>query len=125
MGRVLGVYNGQGSLITASGIGNRLIMHGRDFSWATGLYYLRLRWYDPNVGRFISKDPLTVAAGMNDYTFCRNAGINFRDPFGLCPNPSGHGRIISGSEVSYFFVGGAAVGTQLIQLDNGELVTYG
>ncbi|MBA4388269.1 MAG: hypothetical protein C0404_09835 [Verrucomicrobia bacterium] len=88
-GRVLGVYNGQGTPIAESTIGNRLLLHGREYSWKTGLYYSRARWADPVSGRFISKDPIRVLAGMNDYTFCGNAGINFRDPWGLCPKGDG------------------------------------
>ncbi|MBA4388267.1 MAG: hypothetical protein C0404_09825 [Verrucomicrobia bacterium] len=56
-GRVLGVYNGQGTLLSRSAIGNRLIFQGREYSWVSGLYYFRQRWLDPNYGRFISKDP--------------------------------------------------------------------
>lgn len=83
-GRVLGVYNGAGTPITESAIGNRLILHGREYSWKTGLYYFRARWADPVSGRFISKDPIRVLAGVNEYQFISNNPVNNRDSFGLC-----------------------------------------
>jgi hypothetical protein len=49
---------------------------------------MRARYYDPTVGRFISEDPLGVAAGINPYTFADGDPVNFRDPSGLAPVPS-------------------------------------
>jgi len=49
-----------------------------------GLYYMRARYYDPEVGRFINKDPIRYAGGgMNLYAYCLNNPINSRDPMGL------------------------------------------
>ncbi len=48
-----------------------------------GLYYMRARYYDPEVGRFINKDPIGYAGGMNLYGYVENNPINFVDPFGL------------------------------------------
>jgi len=42
-----------------------------------------IRWYDPVTGRWLSKDPIGIAGGLNQYVFCRNNPVNFRDPFGL------------------------------------------
>ena len=50
-GRVLGVYDGSGNPLTESAIGNRHLWQGREYSWNTGLYYFRARWYDPCRGR--------------------------------------------------------------------------
>ena len=47
----------------------------------TGLIYLRNRYYDPTVGRFISEDP--AKDGMNWYVYCGNNPVNFTDSFGL------------------------------------------
>ena len=47
----------------------------------TGLIYLRNRYYDPTVGRFISEDP--AKDGMNWYVYCGNNPVNFTDPLGL------------------------------------------
>jgi len=46
----------------------------------TGLIYLRNRYYDPAIGRFITEDP--VGDGLNWYAYCGNNPINRIDPFG-------------------------------------------
>jgi RHS repeat-associated protein len=46
----------------------------------TGLNYFGARFYDPEVGRFISVDP--KKAGMNWYVYCNNNPINAIDPDG-------------------------------------------
>ena len=55
----------------------------RSYSWATGLYNFRLRWYDPATGRWLSKDPIGISGGLNLYAFCGNDPVNLMDPFGL------------------------------------------
>ena len=50
----------------------------------TGLYYYNARYYDPEIGRFISPDPLAaLGQGLNRYTYSINNPINFLDPSGL------------------------------------------
>jgi RHS repeat-associated protein len=82
-GRVLGVYDGQGTPLQQSAIGNRFLWQGREYSWATGLYYFRARWYDPVTGRWLSNDPIGISGGLNQYVFCGNNPVNFVDPWGL------------------------------------------
>jgi RHS repeat-associated protein len=51
-----------------------------------GLYHMRARYYDPNVGRFISEDPLGFGGGdVNLYAYARNNPVMLIDPFGLAP----------------------------------------
>ena len=51
-----------------------------------GLYYMRARYYDPSVGRFISEDPLGFGGGdVNLFAYVRNNPINANDPTGLNP----------------------------------------
>jgi RHS repeat-associated protein len=50
---------------------------------ATGLIYFGYRYYDPEQGRFISKDPIQEKGGKNLYGFCRNNGIMRFDKHGL------------------------------------------
>jgi RHS repeat-associated protein len=53
----------------------------------TGLYYLQARYYDPEIGRFISPDSTkylepTTIGGLNLYAYCNNNPIMYVDPSG-------------------------------------------
>ena len=48
----------------------------------TGLHYNRYRYYDPEVGRFVGKDPIGYAGGLNVYQYAPNP-IGWVDPLGL------------------------------------------
>ena len=76
------VYGGNGVALKSSAIGNRYCWQGREYSWKTGIYYFRARWYDPITGRFISKDPSGIVNGLNEYVALNNNPVNFRDPTG-------------------------------------------
>lgn len=45
-----------------------------------GLIYMRARYYDPALGRFISEDP--AGDGVNWFVYCRNNPVNFFDADG-------------------------------------------
>jgi RHS repeat-associated protein len=51
---------------------------------ASGLTYLRNRYYDPQTGRFTQLDPIGLAGGLNLYGFAGGDPVNYADPFGLC-----------------------------------------
>ena len=48
-----------------------------------GLLFMRARYYDPATGRFISKDPIGWAGGLNLYGYVGNNPGNRIDPWGL------------------------------------------
>jgi RHS repeat-associated protein len=56
---------------------------GREWDTVAGLYYYRARYYDPQVGRFLSEDPIGFDGGINFYTYVRNNPVNRTDPLGL------------------------------------------
>ena len=87
-GRVLGTWNGAGQSIAASAIGNRYLLHGREYSWRTDLYYFRARYFDPQTARWLSKDPLGIAGGANLYQTMNDNVVRFRDPSGNCSQNS-------------------------------------
>jgi len=78
------IYDSFGKLTSASGtILNSYRFTGRELDSETGLYYYRARYYDPNVGRFISEDPIGFDGGANFYRYVDNRPNRFSDPFGL------------------------------------------
>jgi RHS repeat-associated protein len=57
---------------------------GREWDSETGLYYYRARYYDPSLGRFIQKDPISFAGGdVNVYSYVGANPVNTVDPLGL------------------------------------------
>lgn len=49
----------------------------------TGLIYFGYRYYSPELGRWISRDPLGETGGANLYGFVANNPLNYYDPNGL------------------------------------------
>jgi len=60
---------------------NALNYTGREQD-SNNLYYYRARYYDPEVGRFLSEDPLGFKAGINFYAYVKNNPLSFNDPYG-------------------------------------------
>ncbi|HEX2692503.1 MAG TPA: RHS repeat-associated core domain-containing protein [Gemmatimonadaceae bacterium] len=52
---------------------------------ASGMKYMRNRYYSPETGQFTQQDPIGLAGGMNLYGFANSDPVNFSDPMGLCP----------------------------------------
>jgi RHS repeat-associated protein len=73
------------SLQTAGSITNPFRYTGREWDAETGLYYYRARYYDPQIGRFISEDPIGLNGGLDLYAYVGNSPTNFDDPSGLYP----------------------------------------
>jgi RHS repeat-associated protein len=61
---------------------NPLRFQGQYFDHETGLHYNRFRYYDPETGRFISKDPIGFVGGINCFQYGENP-VGWIDPFGL------------------------------------------
>lgn len=95
-GHVDGLLNTSGGLVSkyryapfgtmesaSEGVSQSLKFMGREVDDGTGLYYVRARWYDPSLARFISSDPIGLAGGVNTYAYVGNDPMNRRDPSGL------------------------------------------
>jgi RHS repeat-associated protein len=67
-----------------------LRFQGQYFDAETGLHYNRHRYYNPDVGRYLTPDPSKLAGGLNGYQYTRNP-TGWVDPLGLneCPGRDG------------------------------------
>ncbi|MFS2020414.1 RHS repeat-associated core domain-containing protein, partial [Massilia sp. CT11-108] len=57
---------------------------GQYFDSETGLHYNRSRYYDPDIGRFVSIDPIGLSGGANTFAYSANPTASV-DPLGLSP----------------------------------------
>ena len=57
---------------------------GQYYDEESGLHYNRFRYYDPEIGRFVSQDPIGFAGSDNFYEYAPNP-IRWVDPYGLAP----------------------------------------
>ncbi|WLG90919.1 RHS repeat-associated core domain-containing protein [Pseudomonas cucumis] len=67
-----------------------LRFQGQYFDAESGLHYNRHRYYDPDVGRYLTSDPIKLAGGLNQYQYTPNP-TGWVDPLGLsgnCPPPN-------------------------------------
>lgn len=69
-------------------VANRFFHTGEIYDAAVGQYYLRARFYNPLLGRFIQEDD-RYDDRLNLYAYCANNPVIYYDPsghIGLCPN---------------------------------------
>jgi RHS repeat-associated protein len=75
-----------GSLRSTTGSGTTTaVRFGGYRSDHTGLSYLQARYYDPELGRFVSADSIVPAGTpqqLNRYTYANNSPYTYRDPSG-------------------------------------------
>jgi RHS repeat-associated protein len=78
-------YDSWGNILAQTGtVENPYTYTGREFDAETGLYYYRERYYDPQTGRFLQKDPIGLRGGdFTLYAYVGNDPIDRIDPYGL------------------------------------------
>jgi len=71
-------------------IGTEEFKYTGKYEDTSGLYYYGARYYDPDVARFITEDPilgdLEDPQSLNRYTYCRNNPLKYTDPDGRVAN---------------------------------------
>jgi len=83
-----GVY---GELLSGDETLTRFLYNGRCgvSTEANGLYYMRQRYYNPDIKRFINQDILTGnldnSQSLNRYSYVQGNPVSYTDPFGLSP----------------------------------------
>jgi RHS repeat-associated protein len=67
-----------------------LRFQGQYFDPESGLHYNRHRYYNPDIGRYLTPDPVKLAGGINGYRYVPNP-TGWVDPLGLSKCPGGDG----------------------------------
>ena len=80
-------YDAFGNPVAQSGsVSNDYRYGGQQFDEDANLYYLRARYYDPGVGRFLGRDPVNGdpfnPLSMHRYAYAGNDPCNLSDPTG-------------------------------------------
>ena len=60
---------------------NRILYTGQQYDQEMGQYYLRARYYNPQLGRFTQED-VHRGDGLNLYVYCHNNPVIYYDPSG-------------------------------------------
>jgi RHS repeat-associated protein len=77
------VYDAFGAVTSSTGsTANDWLFTGEQEDGDTGLYFLRARYYDPETGRFLARDPMEF---NQRYAYAGNNPVAYTDPSGLCP----------------------------------------
>jgi RHS repeat-associated protein len=56
---------------------------GQYFEEETNLHYNHFRYYDPEIGRYITSDPIGLGGGTNIYSYVVGNALRYVDPLGL------------------------------------------
>ena len=78
-------YDAYGAILAEQGpsLVDEFAYTARSLHDRSGLYYYRARFYSPELGRFITQDPIGMLGGPNLYAYVGNDPIEFTDPIGL------------------------------------------
>ncbi len=76
---------GEITRLDANKIDNPLRFQGQYFDPESRLHYNRHRYYNPDIGRYLTPDPVKLAGGINAYQYVPNP-TGWVDPLGLSAN---------------------------------------
>ncbi|GAA0394138.1 RHS repeat-associated core domain-containing protein [Paenibacillus motobuensis] len=100
-------YDSYGELLHREGdTKNRFLYSGKYgvMTDDTGLYYMRARYYNPDIKRFINRDVLVgdISDGqsLNRYAYVNGNPISYVDPFGLSRDGDSYDNFIENTVVS-------------------------
>jgi RHS repeat-associated protein len=82
-----------------SGVANPYLYTGQRLDSETGLYYYKNRYYSPDLGRFVGRDPIGVAGGINLYAYVRDNPMTGKDVLGL--QDYGNANLVTNASASF------------------------
>lgn len=77
------IINARGRIVSESSVDNPWRYRGKRVDKEVGLIYFGYRYYDSEIGRWISPDPAGPVDGPNLYAYARNNPMTYVDYFGL------------------------------------------
>jgi RHS repeat-associated protein len=92
------LYDSFGNTIAKSGPladANTYRFSSKECHPTSGLCYFGRRFYDPNLQRWLNRDPIGIRGGVNLYGYVQNAPLNRTDAFGLLEDRSGTAYLIA------------------------------
>jgi RHS repeat-associated protein len=113
-------YEPYGSLLEYAGASNTPFGYAGEYTDSNDLINLRARYYNSDLGRFLTRDPfggiLTMPASLNGYSYVHGNPINLTDPSGRFPWLAIAAGAAIGAAISFAF----DFGTQLVtNVSNG------
>jgi len=100
-------YGATRSEVSSEGYENDYKFTGKEQDEDTGLYYYEARYYDADIGRFVSVDPwagdISDPQSLNKYSYVKNNPLKYVDPEG--ENPILAAMVVGA--VSGYAIGGA------------------
>lgn len=113
-------YDAFGNIIYQSGsLASKHTYKTKEYTPQTGLVYFGRRYYNPLIGRFITKDPSGMVDGPNLYSYCWNDPVNKMDLWGMRTIADQVGQVLKGIAQ---MAGGAAL---VVSSAGGEVVSGG
>ncbi len=120
-------YGTYGELLTTVKNAVRFLYNGR-YGVTTdenGLYYMRARYYNPDIKRFINQDikvgDIGSSQSLNRYAYCEGNPVSMVDPFGLCGGNANDQGQTSKYEKWHTLLGAAGIFWDGFDLINGAL----
>ncbi len=119
-------YDVFGAIHSQSGASaNPWLFTGEQRDSDSSMYYLRARYYDPSIGRFLGQDPVSglvlFPSTQNPYTYALSNPANVVDPAGLCP-PTFCVPAVGGCTIG---PGGCVIGAGVGIVATGAVITCG